>query len=1017
MVKQLRLVGITVMLLMACRIGAQSVSIPYSMSFELADSVEMQNWVLNNGPLASSCNDQWIVGTDQKSDGRRSLYISDNGVSAHMGMGPNIQFVYRDFVLPSGKYTVSFDWKNMGAANATLYAGCGPAANLPCVAMTSSSVLSSTYTTWCQPQTSQLFGQRYWQNARLLNVNSNGTRVMRLFFAWCSNNMDTTLLNPLGACIDNIQICSSNCPPPTSIDVVASCDTTIVTWTGTSMTYQVGYRRVGEVNWHTRSGLTTTLGTGTIILEGLQEGMYDFRVRGICVGDTSVYTYKSSVVIFCPDAHCINYINLHDTTGAVVCTYGHTGNIREQIGVVDYGPDDQYSRHTVNWDIDAYDIRTNNRLPLIPTGELASVRLGNWRTGDEAESITYDYYVDSIYSILLLKYAVVLEDPGHSKHEQPRFVLSVKDQNGQEVDATCGSADFYAGRSSGNKGDGWHYEPNLSWKEWTTYGIDLSPYVGQTLKIMVATYDCTQSGHYGYGYFTLGCAAARIEGVSCGDDAKMTAQAPEGFDYEWASIHDLNTVVSTSRLLEVDASDTTTYRCRLTYKDQPECHVDLFSSVFPRFPIADFSYKYSPTNCENRVVFKNLSHIMVKYEGDTTGTHHYNEPCDEYEWVVNGERFSDENPIIVFPQAGGRFPVTLFSSIADGKCTDDTTFFIDIPAIGDLNVNISDSICFGSTYTFGKQVIGTAGTYTEVYDSYAGCDSIVTLNLTILPQNTTTLPDTAICAKTDFILDGDKYPYTFSRQWIRRLQNMHGCDSTVVINVTLLDTVKPKVTVVQDIIEDGDLGTLAISGTGFSYYTLNGTVRTDSLLTDLGPDTYLFIFYNDHNCDSAVTVSLAPGCIGKIVYQRWNDVLSIKNPKYAGGRSFVKYQWIENGVPLAGETKSYYYAPNGLNFSSAYEVEVTDSLGNVSLTCPFHPEDLMPAPTLSPSRVESGGSVWLRTPEHAWVECYNMAGLKMFSADVLEGTTELQMPTASGIYVITAYTEDGKRSFRVCVTE
>lgn len=1018
--KSLRIFGLSAMLLMACGLRAQSLSVPYVMSFEESDAAEMANWTLNNGTAAASCNDQWMVGTDQKSDGKRSLYISDNGSTAHFGTGPNIQFAYRDFVLPNGRYIISFDWKCMGAANAMLYVGCGPAANLPCEAMNTSSLLSTPYTTWTQTATSQLRGQRYWQNARLLNVNSNGTRVMRLFFAWCSNNSDTTLMNPLGACIDNVQICSSNCAPPTSLDVVATCDTTTITWSGTSEFYQVGYRRVGDSNWHNRSGLTAPLGQGTLYLEGLEEGMYDFRVRGICNGDTSVFTYKNSIVIFCPEAHCINFVNLHDTTGVVTCRYGHINSSgvidQNNVGVIDYGPDDIASRHTVNWDIDAYDERTGNRLPIVPTGELASVRLGNWDDGGQWESVTYNYLVDSTYAILLLKYAVVLEDPNHGKTDQPRFRLSIKDANGQEVDASCGSADFYAGRTSGNKGGGWHYEPNISWKEWTTYGIDLTPYIGQTLQITVTTQDCTWQGHYGYGYFSLGCAKAKIEGISCGDDAKMTAQAPDGFDYSWSSIHDLNTIISTARVLEVDASDTTTYRCRLTYKDQAECHFDLFSSVFPRFPVAEFSYKYQPTNCENRVVFTNRSHIMVKYEGDATGTHHYDEPCDEYNWSVNGEVFSDNNPVYIFPQTGGTFPVTLFASISDGKCTDDTTIYVTIPAIGDVNLSLTDSICYGTTITFGSQVIGQSGVYTETFESMAGCDSICTLTLTVLPQNTTTLPDTSICAETAFVLNGDTYPYSYSRQWIRHLQNVHGCDSTVVINVTLLDTIKPVVDV-KEIIEDGDLGAFYFGGTGYTYYTVNGVRHTEDSLTNLGPDTYLIIFYNDHGCEKAQTYNLDPGCIGGIVYQRWNDVLSVKNPKYANGRSFVKYQWIEDGLPIPGATQSYYYAPNGLNFNAAYEVELTDSLGNVQLSCAYRPIKLVDDVSLSPTRVQGGEYVHIQSPENAYVECFSTSGVKMFAAEVQEGTTPLKMPSMAGIYVITAYTENGKKSFRVSVTD
>ena len=1041
MTKHLRLIGMVAGMMFASILYAQTtVSIPYMMSFEEADSVEWANWHINEGTLAPSCRDQWMVGTDQKSDGLRSLYISDNDSSAHFRVSRNIQFAYRDFLLPAGNYIVAFDWKCMGSANASFYVGCGPANNLSCEATTDGAPLSTTYTRWCQPQTEDLWGQRYWQNARLTGINSNGSRVMRLFFAWVSTNTDTTLVYPVGACIDNVQICKANSAPPASVAVETGCDSCVVTWTGTSDFYQVEYRRIGG-EWHTRSGLTALAGNGRVVLEGLQEGMYDFRVRGILGNDTSVYTYQSSVVLFCPDDHCINYVNLHDTTGTVVCRYGKTDYSsslpvpsQTRVGAIDYGPEEVDSRHTVNWDIHAYDPRTHNLLPLIPDGELATVRLGNWKYNNEWESVTYDYYVDSVYSILVLKYAVVLEDPGHPKREQPHFTLSVKDQNGQEVDAACGSADFYSGRSSGNKGDGWHYESNLSWKEWTTYGINLGQFVGQRLKITFSTYDCTQGAHYGYAYFTLGCAKGKIEGISCGDDAKLTAQAPDGFAYEWASTHDTTVVVSTERTLEVDAMDTATYRCRLIYLDQPDCHFDLYSSLLPRYPVAALSYKYEPNNCENRVVFKNQSHIVTKYDGDTTGTHHYDEPCEEHEWVINGERFSDENPVYVFPQEGGQFPVTLFASIADGKCTDDTTFTVDIPAIGDVHMLISDSICYGSRYVFGDETITTAGEYTKTFKSRAGCDSIMTLNLTVLSQSMTNLPDTAICAETYYVVDGTRYPYPDSRQWVRHLQNRYGCDSTVVQNVTLLDTIKPVVDV-KEIIEDGDLGAFYFSGSGYSYYTVNGVRHTEDSITDLGPDTYLIIFYNDHGCEKAYTYSLDPGCIGGFVYQRWNDVLSVKSPEYANGRSYKKYQWMKNGMDIPGATKSYYAAaqypevePNGhLDLTAVYEVALAvDSALTTEwqISCPYRPVDVFSAleytdesVLLEPTYLKVGENIWLLTASNARVVCHSPSGMLVFSTEVSAGRSTIQAPSLPGMYVVTVYTGNNRKSYKICVVD
>ena len=187
---------------------------------------------------------------------------------------------------------------------------------------------------------------------------------------------------------------------------------------------------------------------------------------------------------------------------------------------------------------------------------------------------------------------------------------------------------------------------------------------------------------------------------------------------------------------------------------------------------------------------------------------------------------------------------------------------------------------------------------------------------------------------------------------------------------------------------------------------------------DLTPDSYLLVFYNSIGCEKALTFDLGQGCVANFVYQRWNYVLSVKNPTYANGRSYVKYQWIEDGLPIPGATKSYYYADAGLNFDAIYEVQLTDSLGNEFLSCPYKPVRLInDGPSLSPSSVHGGGNVWLQTDTKAWVECYNTSGVKIFSSEVEAGSTSFEMPMQSGMYIVTAYTEGGKKSFRVCVTD
>ena len=210
-----------------------------------------------------------------------------------------------------------------------------------------------------------------------------------------------------------------------------------------------------------------------------------------------------------------------DLTGPnVVCYYGNTQNPDSLVGIVP-------GRHTVITE-QGTDPRTDNLLPLLPEGETAVVKLGNELVGAEAESIVYTFTVDEDNSILLLKFAVVLEDPMHFPPEQPRFVMRVMDANDNLLDP-CMEYDVIASQEI----PGFQSFGSVRWRPWTNTGFDLSTYIGQTVKVSFTTYDCTATGHFGYAYFTASCSSNRLELVGCdGDD--VTLAAPQGFEsYQW----------------------------------------------------------------------------------------------------------------------------------------------------------------------------------------------------------------------------------------------------------------------------------------------------------------------------------------------------------------------------------------------------------------------------------------------------------------------------------------------------
>lgn len=1021
-------------------VAQQLITVPYSMGFEEEESVELANWVLNPGKNASKCTDQWYVGDAVKSDGKQALYISsDQGASAVFGVTKNVQYVYRDFTIPKGTYEICFDWACVGTPDAVFYAGVAPVANVDAdmKADAATAIIPKSVANWCQTL-GAMKGTSHWRNASL-QINSNGTTPYRLFFAWSSSNIDTTLVMPMGACVDNVQICSSTCAKPQSISAEASCDSIVVSWEGTSEKYQFQYRRRGR-KW---SSPTTYYENGCV-LTNMEEGLYDFRVRGICNNtDTSAYVYLTSKPVFCPEKHCINYVALDDPQ-VVTCTYGSFSNPDEQHGVQDFGSENKYSRHTVNWEPDAYDPRTCNQLPLVPAGELASVRLGNWDVNAQGESVSFPYVADiENAAIMLLKYAVVLEDPGHSKDEQPRFTLEIFDAYGGLLSPTCGAADFHA--DSKRQDPTWHVctkAPGTSfpvvWKEWTTIGLNLAELgvqTGDVLTIKLTTYDCKLSGHYGYAYFTLGCAAAKIVGTSCGNESMLSVEAPDGFLYEWYDKYD--NLVATTKQLSVEPSDTTTYRCRLVYKENEECDFNLYTAVYPRFPVAEFSYEYKPSNCQNKVVFANRSHVLTVHNNDTV--YNYNEVCEDYTWSFgDGEGSGELRPEHIFPSEGGTFPVTLYAAISDGACVDDTTIYITLPAIGDTEQWVDSTICDGSYMVFGKYFAAEERLYYDTLKSVAGCDSVMILDLKINPVSTTYLPDTTVCAEVPLCIDGDCYKHKTSGEFVRFLTNKYGCDSTVWMNVHMLDSILPELQITEPI-DENNLGTVTISGTGYDYYYFNG-VRYDTTTTyfsGLGGGILDFQFFNDFGCSIQILDTMNFECLGvtlgelsfecvgsnyfvlplvidsgiptsysllfdtlalsagftnqmqqpidrdvveihiplhqdvvpgryrlqlvfsnalpkceevifdlelavnfsaNMIFQRWNDVLSVVAPQYNYNFLFNSFQWVKNGEAIEGATRSYYYEEDGLDVEAEYQVEVVLPNGIVLTTCPFTPE-------------------------------------------------------------------------------
>ena len=422
----------------------------------------------------------------------------------------------------------------------------------------------------------------------------------------------------------------------------------------------------GATGFSQGQGLVATATASPFSINGLDPLTdYTFYVSSLCSDSLCRPMKVDTFFTFTPKGGlgCIDYTDLR--ASYVTCKYGSYNSPSEHVGVIDHGYLSAASRHTVHFDTTERDARTGGLLRTVPAGEKASVRLGNWTTGGsgtaQAESITYGMTVDSAQAnLLILKYAAVLQDPEHSADLQPRFRLEILNQNDELIDS-CGLAFFIA-----NPNLGWNTAANeVLWKDWTTVGLDLSTYSGQTIYVRLTTNDCGEGSHFGYAYFTLECATKRLLTEGCSDVPDNRFTAPGGFHYRWYSNQDATTL-SDSASIWVRSDNSMTYYCELSFIDNPTCKFTMSAFAGARYPLALFDTALTVADCEFNLTLTNRSTIS----GDGITPIGTGENCESTRWILPDSSTAYTDIVMLHLTDTGLYNITLVSGIAGDQCLD-----------------------------------------------------------------------------------------------------------------------------------------------------------------------------------------------------------------------------------------------------------------------------------------------------------------------------------------------------------
>ncbi len=199
--------------------------------------------------------------------------------------------------------------------------------------------------------------------------------------------------------------------------------------------------------------------------------------------------------------------------------------------------------------------------------------------------------------------------------------------------------------------------------------------------------------------------------------------------------------------------------------------------------------------------------------------------------------------------------------------------------------------CNNFTWIDGTTYTSSNNTATYTLNNGMGCDSVVTLNLTI--NNSNTSIDSITACNSYTWIDGNTYTSS-NNTATYTLPNAAGCDSVVSLKLTINNSSTYT-----------DLQTACDS-----YTWIDGNTYTSS------NNTATFILTNAAGCDSVITIDLTINSVS-------DTTTSLNDVTITANNINATYQWLDCNyffVPVAGNIQSYTATQNG-----SYAVVLTEN--------------------------------------------------------------------------------------------
>ncbi|MBQ0082684.1 MAG: hypothetical protein KBT41_05325, partial [bacterium] len=407
--------------------------------------------------------------------------------------------------------------------------------------------------------------------------------------------------------------------------------------------------------------------------------------------------------------------------------------------------------------------------------------------------------------------------------------------------------------------------------------------------------------------------------------------------------------------------------------------------------------------------------------------------------ICNGDTFMFHGT--AYTHAG---TYTLFEqSMTAGIC--DVLYTITVTVNQVPHTLLVDTTCDNTPYAFNGNLLTVSGTYRDTLMAANGCDSIVTLNLTVFDSLTVDSTVT-ICDKDSLLWFGRWYKYDGVYHHTT-LSPSSGCN---IYHTLYLTTIKETQLVSvnnQEMCQDEDeyFITPTFAGTAPTRFTLRYdgvSVPSSNDLVDewydgssitvpiprtadgkrITPDNYtVTLQIGNDNCGmgrQTMNFNLLVKYPSYLLEQHFNDVVSVLNYKYNGGYSFEDYRWYVNGTKVANADKSNLYnlhlSPNDVVYAELRRKGESYFIP----TCEITIVDLGQDDIDYPIAVVSGRTTaQVTAKENATYRLCTISGVTLQSGELAKNeVVNLNLPYVAGCYLFVVDAETaGRKVFRLVV--